>query len=137
MTAVDKCLNAVFEQRGENKKFPTSNSGDCDYTHSCIKKAVKTVMVKFQNKPYGKENPLGPLAAHVKKKPFLYFGLPFVGIIVAGSFGLAQLTQTKYDHRDRRHTQVAKEEALGMDKNRRKLSLQEEYFVTFTSKDRG
>ncbi|KAI8643209.1 cytochrome c oxidase assembly protein COX16-domain-containing protein [Parasitella parasitica] len=85
-------------------------------------------MGTFQNKPYGQQNVFSPLAAQAKKKPFLFFGLPFLAIMVAGSFGLAELTQTKFDHRDRRHTKVAKEEALGMDKNRRKLSLQEEYF---------
>ncbi|KAI9320234.1 cytochrome c oxidase assembly protein COX16, partial [Dichotomocladium elegans] len=58
----------------------------------------------------------------------LLFGLPFIAIIVGGSFGLAQITQTRYDHRDLRHRKVAKEEELGMDKNRRKLSLQEEYW---------
>ncbi|CAO3628770.1 unnamed protein product [Mucor hiemalis] len=88
-------------------------------------------MGTFQNKPYGQKSAFEPLAAQAKKKPFLFFGLPFLGIMVIGSFGLAQLTQTKFDHRDRRHTKVAKEEALGMDKNRRKLSLQEEYFVSF------
>ncbi|KAG2229540.1 cytochrome c oxidase assembly protein cox-16 [Thamnidium elegans] len=85
-------------------------------------------MGTFSNKPYGQKSALGPLAAQAKKRPFLVFGLPFLAIMVAGSFGLSQLTQTKFDHRDRRHTKVAKEEALGMDKNRRKLSLQEEYF---------
>lgn len=72
--------------------------------------------------------------------------------MVGASFGLAQLTQTRYDHRDRHHRkvyiiiffslhlayfqimltpmiQVAKEEALGMEKNRRQFSLQEEYWV--------
>ncbi|CAM0140484.1 Flavin-linked sulfhydryl oxidase of the mitochondrial IMS [Umbelopsis sp. WA50703] len=48
--------------------------------------------------------------------------------MVGASFGLAQLTQTRYDHRDMRHRKVAKEEALGMEKNRRQFSLQEEYW---------
>ncbi|KAI9255603.1 cytochrome c oxidase assembly protein COX16-domain-containing protein [Phascolomyces articulosus] len=85
-------------------------------------------MPTFQSKPYGKKGTFDPLAAKVKKRPFLLFGLPFIAIIIGGSFGLSQLTQTRYDHRDMRHRKVAKEEALGMDKNRRKLSLQEEYW---------
>ncbi|KAG2226685.1 hypothetical protein INT45_001032 [Circinella minor] len=85
-------------------------------------------MGTFQAKPYGKKGTFDPLAAKVKKRPFLFFGLPFIAIIIGGSFGLSQLTQTRYDHRDMRHKKVAKEEALGMDKNRRKLSLQEEYW---------
>ncbi|OBZ88937.1 Cytochrome c oxidase assembly protein COX16, mitochondrial [Choanephora cucurbitarum] len=85
-------------------------------------------MVKFDKRPYGQRSTFDPLISKAKQRPFLFFGLPFVSVMVVGSFGLAQLTQTKYDHRDRRHTVVAKEEALGMDKSRRKLSLQEEYF---------
>ncbi|KAL7314677.1 Cytochrome oxidase assembly [Mucor circinelloides] len=65
-----------------------------------------SIMVTFQSKPYGQQSAFSPLAAQAKKKPFLYFGLPFLAIMVAGSFGLAQLTQTKFDHRDRRHTKV-------------------------------
>ncbi|KAI8374645.1 cytochrome c oxidase assembly protein COX16, mitochondrial [Radiomyces spectabilis] len=85
-------------------------------------------MPTFQSKSYGRESAFAPLAQKVKQRPMLYFGLPFLTIMVAGSFGLAQLTQTRYDHRDMRHRKVAKEEALGMDKNRRKLSIQEEYW---------
>lgn len=106
-------------------------------------------MPTFQSKPYRQSQALNPLVSKVKKHPFILFGLPFIGIIVGGSFALSQITQTRFDHRDMRHTkvcfivfcnnriyyscygcyQVAKEEALGMDKNRRKLSLQEEYWV--------
>lgn len=63
-------------------------------------------MGTFSNKPYGHKSTLGPLAAQAKKRPFLVFGLPFLAVMVAGSFGLSQLTQTKFDHRDRRHTKV-------------------------------
>jgi cytochrome c oxidase assembly protein subunit 16 len=63
-------------------------------------------MVTFQSKPYGQTSAFSPLAAKAKKRPFLFFGLPFLAIMVAGSFGLSQLTQTKFDHRDRRHTKV-------------------------------
>ncbi|KAJ8660883.1 hypothetical protein O0I10_003527 [Lichtheimia ornata] len=85
-------------------------------------------MPTFQSKPYRQSQALNPLVSKVKKHPFILFGLPFIGIIVGGSFALSQITQTRFDHRDMRHTKVAKEEALGMDKNRRKLSLQEEYW---------
>ncbi|CAO3674180.1 unnamed protein product [Rhizopus microsporus] len=64
-------------------------------------------MVKFESKPYGQTSAFDALATQAKKRPFLYFGLPFLTIM---------------------HRKVEKEEALGMDKNRRTLSLQEEYF---------
>lgn len=37
---------------------------------------------------------------------FSFFGLPFIGIIVGGSFALSQITQTRFDHRDMRHSKV-------------------------------
>lgn len=67
---------------------------------------VTFLMVKFENRPYGQSSSFDALASQAKKKPFLFFGLPFLTIMVAGSFGLSQLTQTKFDHRDRRHTKV-------------------------------
>ncbi|ORY97442.1 cytochrome c oxidase assembly protein COX16-domain-containing protein [Syncephalastrum racemosum] len=85
-------------------------------------------MPTFQSKPYGKQSAFQPLANKVKRYPFALFGFPFIAIIVGASFGLSQITQTRYDHRDQRHQKVAKEEALGLDAKRRKLSLQEEYW---------
>ncbi|KAI8099203.1 cytochrome c oxidase assembly protein COX16-domain-containing protein [Halteromyces radiatus] len=86
-------------------------------------------MPTFSSKPFQhRPNQVSSAVQKIKKHPFVLFGLPFIAVIVGGSFGLAQLTQTRYDHRDLRHRKVAKEEALGMDKNRRPLSIQEEYF---------
>ncbi|CAO3635727.1 unnamed protein product [Cunninghamella echinulata] len=75
-------------------------------------------MPTFQSKPFNKQ--ALPIVQKVKKHPFALFGLPFIAIMVGASFGLAQLTQTKM--------KVEKEEALGLDKNRRSLSIQEEYW---------
>jgi cytochrome c oxidase assembly protein subunit 16 len=51
--------------------------------------------------------PLNPsrLNALVRKQP-LFFGVPFVVLMVATSFGLSAITQTKYDLRDQRVKQV-------------------------------
>ncbi|CAO3636773.1 unnamed protein product [Cunninghamella blakesleeana] len=61
-------------------------------------------MPTFQSKPFNKQ--ASPLVQKVKRHPFVLFGLPFIAIMVGASFGLAQLTQTKYDHRDLRHRKV-------------------------------
>lgn len=71
-------------------------------------------MVRFESKPYAQSSSFDALAAQAKKKPFLYFGLPFLTIMVAGSFGLSQLTQTKFDHRDRKHTKVLRKKKKHM-----------------------
>ncbi|KAL7008828.1 Cytochrome oxidase assembly [Cystobasidiomycetes sp. EMM_F5] len=63
-----------------------------------------------------------------RRHPFLYFGLPFVAVVVAGSFGLSSLTQTRYDLRASRVQTMSKEDELRMDKNRKKVDIREEYF---------
>ncbi|KAI8060083.1 cytochrome c oxidase assembly protein COX16-domain-containing protein [Gongronella butleri] len=85
-------------------------------------------MPTFQSKSFARESQINSLSQKVKRHPFVLFGLPFIGIIVGASVGLSQLTQTKFDHRDMRHKKVEKEEALGIDKSKRKLSIQEEYW---------
>ncbi|KAK9719642.1 Cytochrome oxidase assembly, variant 2 [Basidiobolus ranarum] len=70
-----------------------------------------------------------PLASIVRKYPFITFGVPFLTVIVGGSFLLSQMTQTRYDFHDHKVNAVSTEEKLHLDKNRRKFSLQEEYWV--------
>ncbi|KAJ3351747.1 hypothetical protein GGF32_004102 [Allomyces javanicus] len=69
------------------------------------------------------------LAPAVRKHPFLYFGLPLIGILVGGSFALAHLTQTKVDYNSTKVQQVSRDEALAMDGKRKKnFDVREEYF---------
>jgi cytochrome c oxidase assembly protein subunit 16 len=67
--------------------------------------------------------------ARISRRPFLYFGVPFVMLMVVGSLALSELTKTRYQLHDQHKKVLDKEEELMMDKNKRKLSLQEEYFV--------
>ncbi|KAJ7484074.1 cytochrome c oxidase assembly protein COX16-domain-containing protein [Mycena galericulata] len=73
--------------------------------------------------------PLNPsrLNTLVKKQPLL-FGVPFILLMVATSYGLAAVTQTKYDLRDQRVKQVTKEQELKLEHNRKKFDIREEYF---------
>ncbi|KAF9973861.1 Cytochrome oxidase assembly [Actinomortierella ambigua] len=92
----------------------------------------------FASKTYSK-NPgsADKFTAAIKKRPVLYFGLPFVGIIVVGSFALAELTATKYNVHDSKSKAVSKEENLKLAKNRRRLDLQEEYWRLQAKDDEG
>ncbi|KAM0753307.1 cytochrome c oxidase-like protein [Meredithblackwellia eburnea MCA 4105] len=74
--------------------------------------------------------PLQPsiVTTKLKRHPFALFGLPFVAIIVAGSFALSSLTQTRYNLRDEKVHAMSKEEELGMRKDRRKFDVREEYY---------
>ncbi|KIJ59734.1 hypothetical protein HYDPIDRAFT_100140 [Hydnomerulius pinastri MD-312] len=63
----------------------------------------------------------------LKRYPVL-FGLPFVLIIVGASFGLQTFTQTRYDLQEKKVKQVSKEQALGLDKSKKKFDIREEYY---------
>ena len=65
----------------------------------------------------------------IRRNPFVFFGLPFIATLVAGSFALSSLTQTRYDLRDEKVFAVSREEELGMKKGRRKFDVREEYMV--------
>ncbi|KAK3809094.1 MAG: cytochrome c oxidase assembly protein COX16-domain-containing protein [Linnemannia elongata] len=83
----------------------------------------------FTNKSYGVATPADKFAQATKKRPVLYFGLPFLLTVVVGSFALSELTATKYNVHDNRTKAMTKEEGLKLSsKSRRKLDLQEEYW---------
>ncbi|ODO08325.1 cytochrome c oxidase-assembly factor COX16 [Cryptococcus wingfieldii CBS 7118] len=69
-----------------------------------------------------------PLVQKVRKHPFIFFGLPFVGIIVGASFALQAFTQTRYDYHQTKVQTIEKESDLGMKADRRKVDLREEYY---------
>jgi cytochrome c oxidase assembly protein subunit 16 len=68
--------------------------------------------------------------AAMAKHPFLLFGLPFMSVVVAGSFVLTPVAAVRYETHDRRVRQLTKEEELGLGKNRRQFDIREEYFVS-------
>ena len=74
-------------------------------------------------------NLLARLTPQVRRRPVLLFGLPFVLTIVAGSYGLSSLTQTRYDYNATKVQSMSKQEELGMRKDRRRVDIREEYFV--------
>lgn len=91
-------------------------------------------MPTFSNKPIGRSQStfgtiLARLTPQVRRHPVLMFGLPFVLTIVASSFGLSYMTQTRYDYNASKVKSMSKEEELGMRKDRRKIDIREEYYV--------
>ncbi|KAG0251284.1 hypothetical protein BG011_007725 [Mortierella polycephala] len=82
----------------------------------------------FANKSYGVASPADRFAQTIKKRPVLYFGMPFLLTVVVGSFALSELTATKYNVHDNRTKAMSKEEGLKLSKNRKRLDLQEEYW---------
>ncbi|WWD03227.1 hypothetical protein V865_001278 [Kwoniella europaea PYCC6329] len=83
-------------------------------------------MTAFPSRPLNKTTPT--FLTQIRKHPFVLFGLPFVGIIVASSFALSSFTQTRYDYQQSKVQSVGAEEGLGMRSDRRKVDLKEEYY---------
>ena len=68
--------------------------------------------------------------ASLARHPFLLFGLPFLATIVAGSFFLTPATALRYERYDRKVQRMTQEEAMGLAKDRRRLDVNEEYYVS-------
>ena len=58
--------------------------------------------------PVFDSRPLNPstFSKKVQRYPALLFGVPFVGLMVAASFGLTAFTQTRYELQDQKVKQV-------------------------------
>lgn len=78
-------------------------------------------MPTFQSKTFRREptassslrERLGALyRARLSRHPFLLFGLPFIAVIVAGSFVLTPAAALRYERYDRKVRQLSQEEAL-------------------------
>ena len=82
---------------------------------------------KFRPSSY--QNTIGAFyRRNLARYPFLFFGLPFVFTIVAGSFVLTPATALRYERHDRKVKQLTKEEELGLGKERRRVDINEEYY---------
>ncbi|KAJ2973265.1 hypothetical protein NQ176_g6703 [Zarea fungicola] len=88
-------------------------------------------MPTFQRKRFraaGETNGWGAkYRATMSKRPFLMFGLPFLAIMVAGSFVLTPATAIRYERHDRRVRQMSREEELNVRRSARKVDMREEY----------
>jgi cytochrome c oxidase assembly protein subunit 16 len=92
-------------------------------------------MGTFQNKTFRSSADAGKIGMKYRglmaKHPFLAFGLPFIAVIVAGSFVLTPATAIRYEKHDRRVRQMTKEEELKVRRGARKVDMKEEYYGSF------
>ena len=78
----------------------------------------------------GRSNSVGALyRRQLTKHPFLLFGLPFIATIVGGSFLLTPATAVRYEKHDRKMRRLSQDEAMGLEKDRRRVDMNEEYYV--------
>ncbi|KAJ5096249.1 hypothetical protein NUU61_005605 [Penicillium alfredii] len=52
--------------------------------------------------------------ARLPRHPFLFFGFPFMAVIVAASFALTPATALRYERYDRKVKQLSREESLDL-----------------------
>ena len=92
---------------------------------------------KFRPSSYNNTLPARYRAA-LAKHPFALFGLPFVGTMLLGSFFLTPATALRYERHDRKVKTMTEEEKLGIGKDRRRIDMKEEYYVSpFGFPERG
>lgn len=91
-------------------------------------------MAVFPKKAYPSQANVNTFAARYRaamaKHPFLLFGLPFMSVIVGGSFALTPSTAIRYERHDRKVRQMTRDEELGLGKAGRKVDIREEYYVS-------
>jgi cytochrome c oxidase assembly protein subunit 16 len=86
-------------------------------------------MAKFTSTKY-KPN-ASQLKSSVHKHPFLLFGLPFVAMVIIGSFALTPATATRYEHFDKKSRRTEKKGAIDSSGvKRRVFDPREEYYVS-------
>lgn len=64
----------------------------------------------------------------LKRNHFLYFGIPFMLSIVAGSLFLQRFTSIKWEQYDEKYRQLGEEEMLGMIENKREVNKKDDYY---------
>ncbi|QLG70590.1 hypothetical protein HG535_0A05310 [Zygotorulaspora mrakii] len=70
----------------------------------------------------------GRYQKRMNKNPFLYFGLPFCGLITLASFWLSSFTAVKYEQQDRKIQEMNEEDLVKMKNNQRQFDMKEEYY---------
>ncbi|CAG9996010.1 unnamed protein product [Clonostachys byssicola] len=106
----------------------TGTSTTINWHYSRIQKTMGT----FQNKKFRSSASMNGIAAKYRslmnRHPFLTFGLPFMTVIVAGSFVLTPATAIRYERYDRKVRQMTKDEELNVRRAPRKVDMREEYY---------
>jgi cytochrome c oxidase assembly protein subunit 16 len=70
------------------------------------------------------------LKSPIYRHPFLLFGLPFITMVILGSFALTPAAATRYDHYDKKVRRADKKDAIDSSGvKRRKFDAREEYYV--------
>lgn len=68
------------------------------------------------------------LAHHIDRHPFWFYGLPFLSLMVVGSWLLTGFTRIRYERHDRKVHEVTQREKMGMEATTKKpFDIREHY----------
>ena len=73
--------------------------------------------------------------AQLRRSKFLRYGLPFVSLLVLGSYGLSEFTSIVVKRREEKTRQLTTEEMLSFQKKPEKVDLEEEHRKTIEKLD--
>lgn len=120
-------ISAVKPNRGElvrrQPNWPRSIPND----------KSKPIMPTFSSRPHAPSEStqrFQQILRSLRKRPFLLFGAPFLSLMVVSSFALQNLTKTRFDYQSSKTSTMTMEEGLGMGKDRKRVDIREEYFVS-------
>jgi cytochrome c oxidase assembly protein subunit 16 len=83
---------------------------------------------RFLSSRYSFSN--NPVQTSIHRHPFLLFGLPFIAMVVVGSFALTPVTATRYEHFDKKSRRSERQGAIdSTGVKRRRFDAREEYYV--------
>ncbi|KAG5924546.1 Cytochrome oxidase assembly [Claviceps capensis] len=89
-------------------------------------------MPTFQNNKFRSAANASNIASQYRrllnKHPFLFFGLPFLSVIVGASFVLTPATAIRYERHDRKVRRLTRQEELGLKRDARPVDMREEYY---------
>lgn len=72
----------------------------------------------------------GAVLAQLRRSKFLRYGLPFISLLVLGSYGLSEFTSIVVKRREEKNRMLTAEEMLSFQKKVEKVDLEEEYQKT-------
>ena len=82
----------------------------------------KKQQIKFEN------TFVGMYQKNVKKRPFIFLGLPFFGLVLFGNYILEDLLRAKFERADRKNQEFDEKDMEKLNKKRRKVDIKEEYY---------
>ncbi|EWC44761.1 mitochondrial cytochrome c oxidase assembly protein COX16 [Drechslerella stenobrocha 248] len=89
-------------------------------------------MPVFTSKPFRSSAWENSIAARyrrqLKRHPFALFGLPFILTVLAGAVFLTPGQALRYERHDRKVRKMSQEEAMGLQKDRRSVDMNDEYY---------